>query len=252
MSRGTRLLRAILAPNPSPMTLDGTRTYVVGSTRVAVIDPGPAHPDHLDAVVEAIGDGVCVGVLLTHSHPDHAEGATALAERLDAPVRSAADGSLADGDVVETDPGTLTVVATPGHTPDHIAFHWAAHAAVFCGDLMMGGLDTALVASPEGDLGEYLRSLARVKALGPRVLHPAHGPSFDDPAAAIDRYVAHRADRERQVMAALESGATELDAIVAHVYGDALPDELRAVARDATRAYLEHIEVTGRLRRPRT
>lgn len=241
------MLRDILAPNPSPMTLDGTRTYLVGSVRVAVIDPGPDDPAHLDAVADAVGDGVCVGILLTHMHPDHSRGAVALADRLDAPVRANAQGTLRDGDVVDTDAGGLVAVATPGHTPDHVALHWPAADAVFCGDLMMGGLDTALVAAPEGDLGRYLASLAIVRALRPRVVHPAHGASFDDPDAAIDAYVAHRAGRERQVLDALEAGATGADDIAAHVYGDTIPPEFAGIVRDTTRAYLEHLEATGRL-----
>lgn len=241
------MLRDVLAPNAMPMTLDGTRTYVMGRERVVVIDPGPDDAAHLDAVTDAVGDGVCVAVLLTHTHPDHAAGAARLAARLGAPLRSAA-GTLADGDEIGTDAGVLRAVATPGHTPDHTAFHWPESAAVFCGDLMMGGLDTALVAWPEGDLRLYLESLRRIRALRPQVIHPAHGPSFDDPDAAIDAYVAHRADRERQVLDALAGGATEVEEIIAHVYGDSLPRDFEDVARGAVRAYVEHLRATGRLR----
>ncbi|HEX6937910.1 MAG TPA: MBL fold metallo-hydrolase [Longimicrobiales bacterium] len=243
------MIRTILAPNPSPMTLDGTRTFVVGRRRVAVIDPGPALGAHADAVADAIGDGVVACLLVTHGHADHVEGAPALADRLGAPIRSHAAGTLRDGDAVETDAGTLVAVATPGHAPDHFAFHWPAGRAVFCGDLMTGGMDTALVAAPEGDLTAYLASLERVRALAPRVIHPAHGPAFEDPGAAIDAYIRHRREREAQVLAALAAGAASLDGIARAVYGPDLHRALREFTRGTTAAYLEHLERAGRVRR---
>lgn len=243
------MIRSVLAPNPSPLTLDGTRTYLVGRRRLVVIDPGPDIDAHLDAVADSIGDGVVVAVLLTHTHPDHAAGAGRLAERLRAPVHAAADGTLRDGDTFECDAGDVVAVATPGHTPDHFAFHLPAAGAVFCGDLMTGGMDTALVAAPEGDLTDYLASLERIRALAPHVIHPGHGPAFGDPEAAIDAYVRHRRDREAQVLAALEAGAGSLDEIARNVYGRKLHWMLREFTRGTTAAYLEHLERSGRVRR---
>jgi glyoxylase-like metal-dependent hydrolase (beta-lactamase superfamily II) len=242
-----RMLREVVAPNASPMTLDGTRTFLVGRRRMAIIDPGPADPDHLDAVVRAAAGGVIAAILPTHDHPDHAGGAAHLAERLGARVRRLLDGTLADGDRIDTDAGPLVVVATPGHTPDHAAFHWPARGDVFVGDLLMGGLPTALVAWPEGNLADYLASLERVRALRPRVLHPAHGPSFDAPDDAIDAYVRHRRARERQVLDALAAGRRGAADIADAVYGADLPAALRGAAADAVRAYLAHLERTGRL-----
>ncbi len=244
------MLRSVLAPNASPLTLDGTRCYIVGRDRVAIIDPGSDDPTHLDAIVDSVGDGVLVAILVTHAHPDHLAGAGALAERLDAPVRRAANRSMPPGDAVETDAGYLMAVPTPGHTSDHLAFHWPEQRAVFCGDLMMGGQDTALVAPPDGRLGPYLDSLERIRALAPRVIHPAHGPDITGPDAAIDRYLAHRRERLEQVMAALRAGhGDDNDALREAVYGPELDAELHAWANAAIKAYLQYLQGQGRVRR---
>jgi len=246
------MLRALLAPNPSPMTLDGTRTFVIGERRVAIVDPGPAIDSHIDAISAVIAGADVAGILLTHAHPDHADGADVLAQRASAPVFAAAHGTLRDGDVLVTDAGDIVALATPGHTPDHFAFYWPAERAVFCGDLLMGGLDTALVAHPEGDLTRYLASLARLRTLEPRVIHPAHGPDFDDPAAALDAYVRHREEREAQVLAALAAGAKNAGEVVDRVYGESLDPALRAAATAAVRAYLAHLRATGRMSQERS
>jgi glyoxylase-like metal-dependent hydrolase (beta-lactamase superfamily II) len=241
------MLREVLAPNASPMTFDGTRTFLIGERRVAILDPGSADGSHLDAVARAVGDGVCVAVLVTHGHPDHEAGAADLAGRLGAPVRRLSDGTLGDGDRVETDAGDLLALETPGHTPDHLAFHWPSADAVFCGDLMMGGADTALVAFPEGDLSAYLRSLERLRRLGPRVIHPAHGADITRPGATISRYIEHRAQRETQVLNAIADGAEDADALVLAVYGATLPAGFHTIARAAALAYVEHLTKQGRL-----
>jgi len=238
--------RAILAPNASPMTLDGTVTFLVGERDVAIIDPGSAADSHLDAIVAAVGDASSVRILLTHDHPDHSGGARPLARRLDARIFASASGLLRDGSVIPTDRGELVAVATPGHAPDHVAFHWPAARAVFCGDLMMGGHDTSVVAAPEGDLAAYLASLGRLRQLAVDVIYPSHGPAFTDPAAALDRYVAHRVERERQVLDAIAAGRRDLDAITDHVYGHFIDPALRSFARSAVQAYLTHIIATGR------
>lgn len=246
---GGGVLRRIKAGNASPLTLGGTTTYIVGRRRVAIIDPGPALAPHVDRLAAAVRDCEAVTILLTHTHPDHAGGAPSLGDRLGAPVRGAAAGSLSDGDAIATDAGELVALATPGHAPDHIAFHWPATAAVFCGDLMLGGQDTTLVAPPEGDLADYLDSLERVAALRPRVIHPTHGPDFHDPAPAIRRYVQHRELRERQVLEALAAGPAMPEALVDRIYGPDLDPGLRRVAEGATVAYLEHLAAGGRVTR---
>jgi hydroxyacylglutathione hydrolase len=273
--------RSFLAPNASPMTMDGTITYVVGRSTVAIIDPGSADPSHLDALAAVAGEARRAVIIVTHDHPDHSTGALELAERTgaamlgghagrhagqtpvqradplsDAPsgvrrskgeaARAAGGGLLADGISIATDEGELVIVRTPGHAPDHISLHWPAASAIFCGDLMMGGLDTAVVAAPDGELGAYLDSLERLRSLDPSVIYPAHGPPFTDPDEAIDRYVQHRQDRLRQVQAALEAGARDVKSITDHIYGGSLESTLRPFAEAAVEAYLAYLRATGR------
>jgi hydroxyacylglutathione hydrolase len=205
-------------------------------------------PQHLGAILRAVENASEVTVLVTHDHPDHVEGGAELAERLrnsgklrDHPARPR------DGERFETDQAELTAIATPGHTPDHHAFHHPASGSIFCGDLMMGGLDTALVAPPEGDLADYLDSLDRLARLRPRVLYPAHGPPFTDPQAALRRYAQHRAERLNRVLQALHAGRTRLADIADHVYGGVLDPELRFWVESTTLAYLDHLVATGRV-----
>ncbi len=241
--------RASRAPNASPLTLDGTRTYLVGSRRLAIIDPGPELPGHLDAVAAAVGDARVAAILVTHDHPDHMPGAPVLARRLGAPLFAAGLGNLHEGDVFGTDAGDLVALATPGHAPDHIAFWWPDARAVFCGDLMLGGLDTALVAPPEGDLSRYLASLQRLRELRPAVIYPTHGEPFSDADAALAAYLRHRQQRQEAVLAALAAGPAAPATVADRVYGAGLDAALRTAAVGSTLGYLLHLESLGRVRR---
>jgi glyoxylase-like metal-dependent hydrolase (beta-lactamase superfamily II) len=253
-------IRCIRASNPSPMTLDGTRTFLVGTDRPVVIDPGPDDPAHVVEIVRALGGRTPAAILLTHSHADHAGGAGALARETGAPVLAArgARGSgyapglvtewIGEGAGVETDAGPVRAVATPGHAPEHLAFHWTAGAGAegrvtFVGDLLMGSGDTTWVAPPEGDLAAYLRSLDRVEALGAEVLYPAHGPALADPRAAVARYRAHRLERIGQVRAAADAmpGASPAELVPA-VYGPGLDPALVAAAEGSVRAILTYLK----------
>lgn len=256
----------MLAANPSPMTLEGTRTYLVGRERPVVIDPGPARESHHAALLEALGGARPVAILLTHAHPDHAPGAVRLAHETGAPVLMApgalapsiAPGEVArwigEGERLETDAGVLRAIATPGHTPEHLAFHWTeggapAGGALFVGDLLMGMGDTALVASPEGDLAEYLRSLERVGDVGASVLYPAHGAPLTDPAQALARYRAHREERIAQVRAALGPRPRSAAELVDEVYGPALHPALREAAEGSLAAVLAYLTARGEAER---
>ncbi|HVG45695.1 MAG TPA: MBL fold metallo-hydrolase [Longimicrobium sp.] len=251
-------LRTVLAPNSGPMTLDGTRTFIVGCERPAVIDPGPSAGGHLDAILAALEGRTPVAILLTHAHGDHAELAEPLAVRTGAPVMIAPGAAhpeddervawrwLEDGDAIHTDVGTLQVVATPGHAPDHVAFHWHDRGAVFVGDLFMGEGDTTLVAPPEGDLAAYLRSLDRVASLSPTVLYPAHGPPLADPAEAVARYRRHRETRIEQVVQALRrAGPSRPRELLDAVYGADLHPSLRGAAEGSLHAILGYLSAEG-------
>jgi glyoxylase-like metal-dependent hydrolase (beta-lactamase superfamily II) len=249
----------LLAPNPSPMTLDGTNTWVLaepGASSVVVVDPGPGEEPHLRRVADAVRrSGRRVGVvLLTHGHADHAEGAGRFAELVDAPVRAAdpalcvGDGApLADGTVVVVEGLSVSVVATPGHTADSVCLHLAADGVLLTGDTVLGR-GTTVVAYPDGSLAAYLDSLRRMRELavssGLRLLLPAHGPVLDDPLAALDGYLAHRAERLEQVRAAVAAGAREPMDVVRTVYAD-VDRAVWPAAEASVRAQLDYLRDAG-------
>lgn len=238
--------RTVLARNASPLTLDGTRTFLVGREHVAVIDPGPALPSHLEALLGELADAASIAILLTHRHPDHAAGAPDLVRHLPPSARVTYGPAVpSEGERVATDAGELIAMATPGHTPDHTALHWPAESAIFCGDLMMGGIDTALVAAPEGNLGDYLDSLDRLARSSPRVIYPTHGPQFTDPLAALERYREHRTERLRAVQRALADGHRGIGGITAAVYGQQVDPELVPWLEATTLAYLDYLAESG-------
>jgi glyoxylase-like metal-dependent hydrolase (beta-lactamase superfamily II) len=223
----------ILAPNPGPMTLEGTNTYVVGNDPAYVIDPGPADAGHIEAVrTAAEARGGIGAVLLTHGHGDHADGAELLGVEAT---------TLADGE----SEGPLTAVATPGHAADHLIF--VAEDEGFVGDLI-AGMGSTIVPPREngGSLADYMASLRKVAALDLQVLHPGHGPDISDPAAKIADYIAHRQEREDKLVAALEAGERSRTALLDRVWDD-VPAQLRGAAGVAMQAHLEKLEDEGRL-----
>ena len=223
-------LQCVLAPNPGPMTLDGTNTWVLRAgddARSVVVDPGPDVAAHLDAVARAAGD-VAV-VLLTHGHADHSEGARSFAERVGCPVRAldpahrlGAEG-LADGDVVAVDGLELRVVGTPGHTADSLSFVVGGLGGVITGDTVLGR-GTTVVAHPDGRLGAYLDSLRRLRNLAESAqvsrIWPGHGPVVEDALGMIEAYLAHRMERLEQVREAVAAGAVTPRQVVERVYAD--------------------------------
>jgi glyoxylase-like metal-dependent hydrolase (beta-lactamase superfamily II) len=243
----TRVLR-ILAPNPGVYTLEGTNTWVIGEAPSLVIDPGPAIEAHLREVAGAAG--AVAHVLVTHDHPDHAPGAVAFAKRAGAPLHAARlDGAdrLRDGQVFRAGPVELAAVATPGHTPDHVAFWLPSDRALFTGDAVLGR-GTSVIDPPEGDLARYLASLRAMLELGPRTIHPGHGPVVLDARAKLREYLAHREDRERQVVEALDAGERTIDELVAAIY-DGYPAEALPLAARSVFAHLRKLEAEGRAER---
>jgi glyoxylase-like metal-dependent hydrolase (beta-lactamase superfamily II) len=251
------LVTRVLAPNPSGMTLDGTNTYVVGapgSGQAVVVDPGPADASHLAAVeaVLADRDARVVAVLVTHHHGDHAEAAAPWSAYFGAPVGAGsaavagpAGQVLAPGERRALAGTTIGVVATPGHTHDHLAFRLES-GAVLVGDHVLGR-GTSVVTHPEGDVVAYLESLRRVHDLGPSALYCGHGPELtEDPAAVLDFYAAHRAYREAQLVDALAAGPQTVDELVATVYA-AVPQQLWPAAAQSTRATLAKLQAEERV-----
>jgi glyoxylase-like metal-dependent hydrolase (beta-lactamase superfamily II) len=243
----------VLAPNPSPLTLDGTNTWVIaepGSTAVLVVDPGPEDDGHLRRVlsVACAEDRRVARIVLTHGHPDHAAGAARFAELSGAPVsaldpalRLGSDG-IAAGSVLTAAGCAVRVVGTPGHSADSLSLLLEADGALLTGDTVLGR-GTTVIAS-DGSLGDYLRTLDELRSLADaaalRVLLPGHGPLLGDPAGVLDYYIAHRKERLDQVRAALAAGARTPAEIVAIVYADTDP-AVRGAAEWSVRAQLDYL-----------
>ncbi|MBU3862972.1 MBL fold metallo-hydrolase [Streptomyces sp. 4503] len=248
----------VLAPNASPMTLDGTNTWIVAepdSDLAVVIDPGPLDDAHLKDVIataERAGRRVAL-TLLTHGHPDHAEGAARFAELTRTSVRALdpalrlGDEGLGLGDVITTGGLELRVVPTPGHTADSLSFHLPADGAVLTGDTVLGR-GTTVVAHPDGRLGDYLDSLRRLRSLtvddGVDTVLPGHGPVLNDARGVVEYYLAHRANRLAQVETAVEDGHRTPSEVVAHVYAD-VDRSLWPAAELSVRAQLDYLREHG-------
>ena len=253
----------ILAPNPSPLTGPGTNTFLLGRRHIAVIDPGPDDPGHRAAILEAAG-GRITHILVTHAHLDHSEGAAALSRATGAPVlafgdalagrsalmqRMAAEGLvgggegldhgftpdqiLGDGAVVETPDWTIRAIHTPGHAANHLSF--AFEDMLFCGDIVLGWSST-LISPPDGDLGDYFRSLDRIATLAPTRLLPAHGQPVEAPAARLTELARHRRERTAQILTQLRQGPADAPTLAARIY-----DVPAALMPAATRNVLAHL-----------
>lgn len=244
----------VLAPNPGPMTLDGTNTWVLaGRAGAVVIDPGPGDDEHLRAVLRVARElsGRVGQIWLTHGHLDHSEGAVRLAELAAASVRALdpfhrlGSEGLTEGDAVDLGDAELRVLASPGHTRDSLSFvlHRQERRSLLTGDTVLGR-GTTVVAHPDGELGAYLATLTRLRdatehAEAWQVL-PGHGPVLDDAHAALADYLAHRHERLDQVRAALLAGDSSADEVLARVYAD-VDRRLWPAARRSVMAQLEYL-----------
>jgi glyoxylase-like metal-dependent hydrolase (beta-lactamase superfamily II) len=249
----TERATCLLAPNPSPMTLDGTNTWLIaepGSSSVVVVDPGPDDEGHLRRVYAAAvaGDRRVAKILLTHGHPDHSAGAARFAALTGAPVQAADPAhrlgpeGLADGNVVTAAGCEVRVVASPGHSGDSVCLLLPADGALFTGDTVLGRGTTVIAG--DGNLGDYLRSLAQLRDLAGAqevgLLLPGHGPMLTDPLGTLDYYLSHRQERLDQVRSALAAGAKTPAEIVAMIYTDVDPSVWPA-AEWSVRAQLDYL-----------
>ena len=248
----------VLAPNPSPMTLDGTNTWILaepGARRCVVVDPGPDDDAHIAVLLEHLSDrDLTVGVtILTHGHIDHSESARRWHELTGAPVRALDPGhryggeGLGGGEVIDVDGLEVQVVATPGHSADSVSLVIPAEGFILTGDTVLGR-GTTVVAWPDGDLGAYLNSLdllrARAESVAAQRLLPGHGPVLEDPVGVIDGYVEHRRARLDQVRAAMAAGAKTAEEVVDAVYDD-IPEAVRPAAIMSAQAQVDYLNAGG-------
>jgi glyoxylase-like metal-dependent hydrolase (beta-lactamase superfamily II) len=252
----------VLAHNPSAFTYYGTQTYLAGKDEVAVIDPGPDLPEHLDALEEAIGGRKVVAVMCTHTHRDHSPGAGPLAERTGAPIIGCAslalktvgpradasfdgdyapDRVLEDGEALQLDGRSITAVATPGHTSNHLCY--AYEGALFTGDHVMGW-STTVVVPPDGDMAAYMQSLDKLRQRSDRIYYPAHGPAIENPQQYVRHLVGHRMQREKQILTLISERARPIPDIVANAY-PGLDPRLTAAAGGSVYAHLLDLERRG-------
>jgi glyoxylase-like metal-dependent hydrolase (beta-lactamase superfamily II) len=266
--RVSPLVRRVLAANPSAFTYTGTQTYIVGAGEVAVIDPGPDLPAHVEAILAATAGERIVAILCTHTHNDHSPAARPLKAATGAPIVGCAplalsdegpradaafdtahapDRVLADGESIAGPGWTLTAVATPGHTSNHLCFALPEAGALFTGDHVMGW-STTVVSPPDGDMAAYMASLEKLLAREDAVYHPAHGPAVDQPRRLVRGMIGHRRQREGQILRLLGKGAHAIPAMVESMYVGIDP-RLHAAAGRSVLAHLIDLEERGRVRR---
>jgi glyoxylase-like metal-dependent hydrolase (beta-lactamase superfamily II) len=260
-------IRRVIADNPGPFTFHGTGTYIVGSGEVAVIDPGPMIPEHLDALKAAIAGETVSAILITHDHADHAPLAAALAKETGAPILGGAPHPdrqapppgveegldrayrpgrvLANGERIHGPGWTLRAMATPGHTSNHICYALEEEQALFTGDHVMGW-STTVITPPDGDMTDYYASLGKTIAGGFKTLWPTHGPPVTEPEPFLKAYLNHRLRREGAILAALARGAMSVADLVDRVYVG-LDPRLRNAAASSVLAHLLHLVKTGQV-----
>jgi glyoxylase-like metal-dependent hydrolase (beta-lactamase superfamily II) len=262
------LIRRVTANNPGPFTFKGTGTYIVGRGEVAVIDPGPDDPAHLEAILAAVTGETVSHILITHNHADHSPLAMPLKARTGAPIYGCLepaepeddggvrmdagrdrsftpDVSLCDGGVIEGAGWTMDAINTPGHTSNHVCFGFREENACFSGDHIMGW-STTVITPPDGDMTAYLASLDDIRARKFDVLWPTHGPPIREVDAFIDAYIAHRQERVDQILKALASGPARINDLVPRLYAD-VDSRLHPAAARSMQAAMIHLVRRGEL-----
>jgi len=252
------LVRRVIANNPSPFTLYGTGTYIVGRDRVAIIDPGPADRTHIDAILKATRDETITHILVTHTHVDHSPGCVLLQQQTDAKTYAfgehglgrardesefgadwqfVPDEKLADGQTLESESWSLTSVFSPGHAANHLSFYLPSERALFCGDAVMGW-STTIVSPPDGNMVAYMQTLDRLLARDDNIYYPTHGAPITSPNSYVQALYEHRLEREQQVIDCVVSGVHTLNTMLPVVYSELDP----AMYPAATRSLLATIE----------
>ena len=264
--RVTPLIRRLVAGNSSPFTAWGTGTYVIGNGEVAVIDPGPDDAAHIGALLAGLGQEKVSHIVITHTHLDHSPGARLLQEHTGAPVLGCGvhgeegetveagadyayvpDQQLFDGDKVAGRGWTLAAVPTPGHTSNHLCYALLEERALFTGDHVMGW-STSVVSPPDGDMVQYMASLTKLLPRPDKTYYPTHGAPIEQPQAYVQQLIAHRLEREAQVLACVQSGVDSIEAMVAKLYADVDPRLHRAAGRSVL-AHLFKLVEEGRVLR---
>ena len=256
----------VLAHNPSAFTFTGTQTYLLGEREIAVIDPGPDLPDHVAALIEAIGGRPVVAIVCTHTHRDHSPAARPVADATGAPIVGCAalaletvgpradaafdgayqpDSVLGDGDEIAVDGHPLTAVATPGHTSNHLCLSY--RGALLTGDHVMGW-STTVVVPPDGDMAAYMASLDKLRGRGDRIYYPAHGPAVTNPGQYVRHLMGHRMQRERQILRLVGEQPRPIPDIVAKAYPGLDPRLVNAAAGSVL-AHLVDLERRGLVHR---
>ena len=262
--RLTPRIARLLAPNPGPFTFRGTGVYIIGAGEsVAVIDPGPDLPEHIAALKRALAGRTVSHILVTHSHKDHSPASRPLKAWCGAPIYGhgahvetndveeggdrlfVPDVRISDGALIAGPDFTITGVFTPGHTSNHMCYALAEEKALFTGDHVMGW-STSVIAPPDGNMGDYLRSLEKLIARDDTILYPTHGSPIAEPRALLRAYLTHRRMREAQIANCLARGEDSIPAIVARLYADLKPALLPAASLTVL-AHLEHMIEDGRV-----
>jgi glyoxylase-like metal-dependent hydrolase (beta-lactamase superfamily II) len=259
------LVRRVIAPNPSTFTFHGTGTYIIGTGSVAIVDPGPDLPEHIDAVLAAVRGETVSHILVTHTHLDHSPATAAVKSAAGAPSYAfgphgrsgdgeqveegadfdfAPDHRVADGELVSGDGWSVEGVHTPGHTSNHMCFALREENALFPGDHVMGW-STTIVSPPDGDMLAYMISLEKLLARSEAIYYPTHGAPITDPASYVTALLAHRHEREEQIMTCLADGIGLIPDMVACMYADVDNSLHRAAARSVL-SHLIHMVETGR------
>ena len=261
-------IRRVIAQNPSPFTLYGTGTYILGRGEVAVIDPGPADPEHINAILQAVEGEKITHILITHTHMDHSPGCKILQQQCDAQsyaygphgagklesgvvveeggdMEFEPDNLVKDGDVLQFGAFSAECVYTPGHTSNHMCFALQQEQALFTGDHVMGW-STSIISPPDGDMAAYMASLELLLQRDDKVYWPTHGPAIEQPKAHVQAFIEHRREREEQILQCLDRGISHIQDMVPVMYTDT-PEFMYPAAARSVMAAVEYLVSIGKI-----